>query len=563
MPRVIARHDEILAQAIRGRGGRVLTERGEGDSFFAVFSRATDAVLAARDIQLALHAERWPDGIEIRVRMAIDTGETAGDYRGPIANRSARIRALAQGGQVLISQSTHGLVRDQLPDDLTLKDLGLLQLRDVVSPEHVFEVVAIGLPRPWAPAPPRRILLAELTRPRRTALAGAPLLALLVAVVIIFTSAHAAPPHAEGQTRPSTSPITVPPADYKIYTVADGAATAEVLAHPEGLAVDQHDDLFIADTGNNRVLELEQNGALIDAVGGGNQTDASGQPGNEIRLSNPTGLSFDDAGNLYIADTGDNRVLEVHPDLTVYSVAGSGKVGKTPRNGEAALTAPLNGPSAAADTGINPAVSSLGYGSEAPILIVLDAGNAEVTAVDQGLLRPVLAPQGNPAYSSWPPWAIGAGGLPSIAAQSGFRFFVSASSLSTVEEVTPSQLVSYGSPLGAGTTRVAGTGVPGYAGDGQKGTRADLRSPEGLAVDASRNRLYIADTGNDVVRAVDLFDDVITTIAGTGEPGYSGDNLRAGNALLDAPAAVAVDSKGDIFIADTGNNVVREMKAPP
>ncbi len=102
----------------------MLTERGEGDSFFAVFPTASGAVAAALAMELAIAGEPWPERAPIRVRVAIHTGEAGRDHRGPDVNRCARLRSLAHGGQVLVSATTAALVRDQLPDSAALRDLG-------------------------------------------------------------------------------------------------------------------------------------------------------------------------------------------------------------------------------------------------------------------------------------------------------------------------------------------------------------------------------------------------------------------------------------------------------
>jgi len=99
------RHDHLLTTAIESNGGVVLKERGEGDSFFAVFLRATDALAAAVEAQRALQSEPWPDETPIRVRMAILTGEADaddGDYRAPAVNRCAKLRRRAVGKQILV-----------------------------------------------------------------------------------------------------------------------------------------------------------------------------------------------------------------------------------------------------------------------------------------------------------------------------------------------------------------------------------------------------------------------------------------------------------------------------
>jgi class 3 adenylate cyclase/Tfp pilus assembly protein PilF len=140
----VARHDDLAASAIARFRGTLLKRRGEGDSLFAVFSRARDAVNAAFALQQALQSEPWPSGIPIRVRMAAHTGEAElrdGDYYGPDVNRCARLRATATGGQILLSQSTRNLTGDALPTGTSLRDLGERPLRDLERPERVYQLI--------------------------------------------------------------------------------------------------------------------------------------------------------------------------------------------------------------------------------------------------------------------------------------------------------------------------------------------------------------------------------------------------------------------------------------
>jgi predicted ATPase/class 3 adenylate cyclase len=151
----VARHDSLLAGQIEQHGGVVVHGRGEGDSVFAVFSRARDAVAAARDIQQALRAEEWPTRSPLSVRIAIHTGEAElrdGDYYGSAVNRCARLRAVAHGGQVLLSEATHDLIRDALPERVDLLDLGVYRLKDLIRPERIFQLAD----------PDRRIAFAPL-----------------------------------------------------------------------------------------------------------------------------------------------------------------------------------------------------------------------------------------------------------------------------------------------------------------------------------------------------------------------------------------------------------------
>jgi predicted ATPase/class 3 adenylate cyclase len=141
MEQALACHDRIVAESVAAHRGRLLKHKGEGDSTFVVFARASDAAAAALACQRAFTSEAWPDGAELRVRIAIHTGEAElrdGDYFGPTVNRTARLRGTAHGGQIVMSQATADLVRDCLPDGAALNDLGTHRLPDLGRPETVF-----------------------------------------------------------------------------------------------------------------------------------------------------------------------------------------------------------------------------------------------------------------------------------------------------------------------------------------------------------------------------------------------------------------------------------------
>jgi predicted ATPase/class 3 adenylate cyclase len=145
MTSAIRRHHEIIHGEIERHRGMRPADQGEGDSVLAAFSSPTDAVTCALETQLRLTKEPWPEGINLRVRMAVNTGEAklrdAQNYAGPSLNRSARLRSLAHGGQVLVSQSTWDLVRERPPSGSSFKDLGSHLLKDLAHPERVFQIV--------------------------------------------------------------------------------------------------------------------------------------------------------------------------------------------------------------------------------------------------------------------------------------------------------------------------------------------------------------------------------------------------------------------------------------
>jgi predicted ATPase/class 3 adenylate cyclase/DNA-binding CsgD family transcriptional regulator len=155
MATAMARHTEILEAAVSAHGGVCPPAQGEGDSVVAAFARPSDAVLAARDAQLALVAEAWPTAEPLRVRMAVHAGEARvvddGNYAGQAIIRTARLRDVAHGGQVLVSAPARDLTIDHLGDAVTFLDLGEHRLRDLARPERVYQLQGTDLPAEFEP----------------------------------------------------------------------------------------------------------------------------------------------------------------------------------------------------------------------------------------------------------------------------------------------------------------------------------------------------------------------------------------------------------------------------
>jgi predicted ATPase/class 3 adenylate cyclase len=152
MRSALAVHDQIVRQALESAGGLVFASGGDG--FAAAFSRAGEAVAAALAAQGSLAAQDWPEGIALRVRMGLHTGEAderGGDYFGPEVNRAARLMAIAHGGQIVCSPATADLVGGHLPAGTSMADLGVHRLRDLSEPLRVFQVVGDGLPSRFPP----------------------------------------------------------------------------------------------------------------------------------------------------------------------------------------------------------------------------------------------------------------------------------------------------------------------------------------------------------------------------------------------------------------------------
>lgn len=148
------RHDILVAEHLASFGGSRPRDQGEGDSAFAVFARASEAIACAIALQRALYAEAWPDGASIRVRMALHTGEAElanGNYKGSAVHRCARLRGLAHGGQIVMSAATAQIVRDQLSREVTLQDMGVHELRGLVRSERVYQLCHPELPTDFPP----------------------------------------------------------------------------------------------------------------------------------------------------------------------------------------------------------------------------------------------------------------------------------------------------------------------------------------------------------------------------------------------------------------------------
>ena len=226
---VLAEHQRILREAFEAAGGQEIDT--QGDSFFVAFRRAKDAVTAAVAAQRELAAHRWPKSGAVRVRMGLHTGEpTVGDerYVGMGVHKAARIAAAAHGGQILLSNTTRGLVEDELPPDLRLLDLGEQRLKDIDFPERIFQLSAPGLPHRFpplrleAPLPRSRVWSSGRTPRQRGLLVAAAALLLAAAVVGIAvamarhetnssTGTRAAGQTGSGPTAPGRDPSTIVP----------------------------------------------------------------------------------------------------------------------------------------------------------------------------------------------------------------------------------------------------------------------------------------------------------------------------------------------------------------
>ncbi len=314
-----------------------------------------------------------------------------------------------------------------------------------------------------------------------------------------------------------------------------GPSTAALVDAPAGVAVDIAGQLLIADTGNQRVRRVEAAGTIATVAGTGGD-DGSSAVATTARLISPTDVAFDSAGALYVVDLDDNRVRRIATDGAITTVAGNGTAGPA-GDGGPATAAQLSNP-------ISIAIDSDGS------IYIADSSNHRIRKVLADGTITTVAGTGAQGDS-------GDGG-PATAAQLRYPYGVAVDQAGVVYIADTGNHRIRKVALDGTISAMAGTGAAGASsGDGGPATAARLWSPEGVAVD-SGGVVYIADTSNRRVRKVGL-DGIITTIAGTGTPGAAGDGGPATAAQLDGPADVAVDAAGNVYIADWLNYRIRKV----
>ena len=306
-------------------------------------------------------------------------------------------------------------------------------------------------------------------------------------------------------------------------------ATTVSLYLPSGLAFDAAGDLFIADAEDNIIREVNLTGILSTVAGNGDQGfGGDGGAATSALLDSPTGVAIDAAGDIYIADTHNNRIRKVTGGV-IATIAGSGAAGFS-GDGAAATAATLNSPTAVAVDSSNN-------------VYVADSNNHRIREISGGAINTV-AGNGSQIFSGDGGLATAAG-LDSpngIAVDAAFNLYIGDTHNQRVRLVTHSTGI---------ITTLAGTGVKGFNADGSTLT-VELARPSGVAVDSS-GTVYVADSDNQRIRTI--AGGQVTTIAGNGNEGYVGDAGTATAIALDTPRSVAVQGTG-IAIADTQNQDV-------
>ncbi len=315
-----------------------------------------------------------------------------------------------------------------------------------------------------------------------------------------------------------------------------GPAAAAELTNVLDVAIDPGGNVFLADGVRVRKVDVQGN---IQTVAGDGYSHAVGDGGNATAavLRQPSAVALDRAGNLLIADTGTQRVRQVLPSGTIVTLAGVG----VPVWG----LAPEEVPAASAGLNYPMGVATDPLGN----IFIADTDNHNIRKVgaDRLIVTTVGTSQGGIGPGSLPPTQTQLRGPQGVCFDRSGTLFVVDSSNHRVLRVTSPTL----------TESVAGNGYPGSAGDGGPAQAAQLNQPAACALDSFGN-LFVADTLNHRIRKVTSAG-VITTLAGTGDAGFTGDEGPAANARLQSPRGVAVDDSGNLYLADTGNHRLRQV----
>jgi sugar lactone lactonase YvrE len=320
------------------------------------------------------------------------------------------------------------------------------------------------------------------------------------------------------------------------------SATTVPLLLPSAIVFDPAGNLYIAETANHVIRKVDTNGNITTIAGTGTQGSSSvSGPANAAQLDSPQGLALDTANNLYIADTHNHVIRKLSLTTNILTtIAGTGSPGFSGDNG-LATNAQLDLPIALAlDTSNN--------------LYLADTSNHRIRRIEAttGVIT-TIAGNGTQGFSGDSGPAIAA----SIDSPTGLA--LDASNNLYLADTHNHRIRRIDATTGVITT-IAGTGSLGYSGDTAPAATATLALPHGLTVDAAGN-LYFADTENHRIRRIDATTGLITTFAGNGTQGFSGDNGPATAAALDSPRDTAFSPAQLLTLADTGNQRIRQLEA--
>ncbi len=320
------------------------------------------------------------------------------------------------------------------------------------------------------------------------------------------------------------------------YDGDGGQAVGAALNGPSSVVVDATGQLFIADASNGRIRKVDEFGN-ISTIAGGNFSGYVGDGGPATDASiNPYSMVLDNSGNLYFTDSG-NRIRKIDNTGTIITVAGNGTSGFS-GDGGLAIDALLNSPGGIAmDNGGN--------------LVFADQYSYRVRKISTAGIISTVAGNGYTSFNGdgGPATSANLGGPRGVAVDPSGIIYISDSQNQRIRKVATSGVI----------TTIAGDGTSGFSGDGGPASAAGLSFPAGWAV-AANGSIYFVDAGNNRIRKI-APDGTISTVAGNGTAGFSGDGGIATAANLNIPEGIAIDGAGNLFIVDAGNQRLRKVTA--
>lgn len=320
------------------------------------------------------------------------------------------------------------------------------------------------------------------------------------------------------------------------YSGDSGPATAAALNHPRGVAIDAAGNIYVADLDNSRIRRIGADG-MINTVAGNGVAGFSGdgEAATAAMLNRPQAVALDTAGNLIIADTQNRRIRKVDALGVISTIAGTGVEGYSGDGGPAALAMIQQAVDLAAD-----GAGNVYFADSSGHRIRKISSNGIITTVaGTGVAGPLG--DGSPATAAQLNFPVG------VAVDSKNNLYIADGDNFRIRVVLDANSNIY---------TVAGTGTGGFSGDGGPALGAKLNFALGVRVDSS-GRIFIADSANNRVRVVTGLD--ISTLAGTGTDGYSGDGGPAASAMLNFPWALALDNAGNLLLGDRVNSRVRKI----
>jgi sugar lactone lactonase YvrE len=314
----------------------------------------------------------------------------------------------------------------------------------------------------------------------------------------------------------------------------DGTNSTARFNYPEGVAADRTGNVYVADTGNHTIRKITPAGVVTTLAGSPGKSGSADGVGSAASFNGPWGLTLDDAGNIYVADTGNDMIRKITPAGLVTTLAGCSNCPSGSADG-AGSAARFNNPNG---IGVD------GNGN----IYVADEYNNSIRKVTPAGVVTTLAGLAAPDYST------NADGIGStawfsnpygVAADNSGNVYVADADNNSIRKITPTGVV---------TTLAGTTGKSGSA-DGTNNT-ALFSEPGGVAVDSTGN-IYVADTYNSTIRKVTA-DGVVTTLAGSASGSGSTDGTNNA-ARFDSPEGIAIDSAGILYVADSYNNTIRKV----